>query len=140
MKKIEHTYSYTAAYEDGTIIQHDCKDPEGDKCLSAEQGSRFTDVLNKGKESKLTSFVLHNDKQTVGVDLRDGHFEFNGVPFWQHRPDLNNYTDFRIIYYRTVRHSMHQQTRETSGEILWYVLGWQVTFEGKNVEKIVLIQ
>lgn len=139
---IPHTYSFTALYEDGTIIELDRFDPEGDKCLCREDGtgSRFTDVKEKEKESKLVSFVIHNDHYSAGVDLTDGHFEINSIPFWQHRPDLDGYQDFRVIYYRTVQQTISQSGEVLSGEVMAYVVGWQTNDEdGFNVKRFVRI-
>lgn len=136
---IKHTYSYTAVFEDGHIIERDMNDPEGDKSLTTEAGSRFTDVQNYEKTSKLISFVIHNNQISWGVDLRDGHFEVGGIPFWQHRPDLEPYKDFRVIHYRTVRRTLNQETGEQTGETLAYAVGWQVTHKGENVQRIVVV-
>jgi hypothetical protein len=142
VNEIPHIYSYTATFEDGTTIVQDHTDPDGDISLTRADGtgSRFTDVQEKEKESKLICFVIHNDEHSLGVDLRDGHFELNGFPFWQHRPDLDNYKDFRIIYVRTVQHVINQQSGEViSGGILGYSVGWQTTHHGENIKKTVMI-
>ena len=57
---LNHIYSYTATFEDGTQIVQDHTDENGDVSLTKENGSRFTDVLAKQEESPLSSFVLHN--------------------------------------------------------------------------------
>lgn len=134
---IKHTYSYTATFEDGTQIFRDMNDPNSDKCQTRSDGtgSRFTDVQEKDKESKLVSFVVHNDTHSFGVDLRDGHFEINGIPFFQHRPDRDGYKDFRIIHYRTTQINMNQSFDQVSGGIVGYGVGWQITHDGKNIQK-----
>lgn len=159
---MKHIYSFTAVFEDGTVIEQNCKEEDGDSSLNAAakqikpKGSRFTDVLYKSgqletedeflkeemrsQSSKLISFVIHNDQKSVGVDLRDGHFELNGVPFFQHSPQRQKYNNFRIIYYRTMRRVMSQTTgEEISADVLSYTVGWQTTENGKNIEKIVTI-
>jgi hypothetical protein len=134
---LQHTYSYTATFEDGTTIFRDMNDPESDKCQTRTDGtgSRFTDVQEKEKESKLISFVVHNDEHSYGVDLRDGHFEVNGVIFFQHRPDLQPYKDFRIIHYRSVRRKYNLQQEEIGADVMCYAVGWQVTHNGENVKR-----
>jgi hypothetical protein len=136
--ELEDIYSYTAIFEDGTAIVRDCNDPIGDKCLSDPNGAnRFTDVLNKEKESKLISFVVHNEHFKWGVDLVEGSFSVNGTRFYQHRPDLDGYKDFRIVWYRTVRRHLDQVTgKEIRAEIIGYGLGWQTTHNGENIKKI----
>lgn len=140
MSDIKHTYSFTAVFEDGTVIEHDHNDENGDTSLTVEGGNRFTDVMEKSKESDLVSFVIHNDEQSLGVDLRDGHFELNSIPFWQHRPELTTYKDFRIVYYRTVQRILNQvTTEEIDAQVLGYTVGWQVTHDGKNVQRFVVV-
>jgi hypothetical protein len=139
MSKVAHVYSFTATYEDGTTVTMNHTEDD-DFSTTRPDGSRFTDVLEKEKESKLVSFVLHNDDITAGVDLRDGHFEINGVPFFLHRPDQEFYKDFRIIYFRTVQRSYNVQTEEESSIILGYTIGWQTNdANGQNVQKQVMI-
>lgn len=139
MSDIKHVYSFTATYEDGTIVElnHNLEDDDFSKL--ADSGSRFTDVLTKEKESKLVSFVLHNDVVSAGVDLRDGHFEINGVPFFLHRPDMEVLKDFRIIYFRTVQRTYNQGTGAESAGILGYSLGWQTTKNGTNIQKTIFV-
>lgn len=163
MSDIKHTYSFTAVFEDGTIIEHDCNGDDFSVMEGAQRikpnGTSFTDVSYKSgtldvteeqkelaeemkaQSSKLISFVLHNDEFSWGVDLTDGHFEINGVPFWQHRPDLNPYKDFRVMYWRTVVREIHQETTEvTGGQAIGYTLGWQVTHNGENVQRFIVIE
>ncbi len=137
--EIKHLYNFTAVFEDGTVIKQDRNDPNGDRSLTQENGSRFTDVQNKEKESKLVSFVVHDDTNSWGVDLRDGHFEINGRPFFQHRPDLEPYKDFRVIFYRTNRAEISPVTREIlATDTKFYGLGWQVTYKNENVKRQII--
>ncbi len=138
---IDHVYSFTAVFSDGHVIERDHNDPESDRALTSDTGSRFTDVQNYEKTSKLVEFVIHNPNQSLGVDLRDGHFEINGVPFYLHRPDRDGYKDFRVIYYRTVRHVINQESGEIEQTgLLGYACGWQTTDkDGRNVQEIVTI-
>lgn len=135
--EIKHLYSYTAAYEDGTVIEYDKENPDISEVNTTK--SKFFDIQEKEKESKLISFVIHNDTQSVGVDLRDGHFEVNGTPFFQHRPDLIPYKDFRIIFYRTVRRTIHQNGEEIGAEIYGYTIGWQTSETKENIQKTITI-
>jgi len=140
MSNIKHVYSFTATYEDGTSVTLDHNLDSDDFSKLTTGGSRFTDVLTKEKESKLVSFVLHNNEISAGVDLRDGHFEINGVPFFLHRPDMEVLTDFRIIYFRTVQRTYNQQSGEESGSILGYSIGFQTNnSKGENVQKTILV-
>lgn len=133
---IAHTYRFAAFFEDGTVIEQNDTDTS-----TKEKGKNsYFDVLEKEKESKLVSFVIHNGETQVGVDLQDGHFEINGVPFFQHRSDLTPYKDFRTIYFRTVQRQIHQQTGvEISASCVGYTVGWQVTYKGENVQRTITI-
>lgn len=137
---IKHSYSFKAVYEDGTVIEQN----ETDTSEILEGRSRFFDVLEKEKESKLVRFEINGETNKAAVDLIDGHFELNDTRFWQHRPDLEGYTDFRVIYYRTVKRTMNLERELLSGEILGYAIGWQVTEtdgngKEKNVQRIMVI-
>jgi hypothetical protein len=132
---IKHDYQFTAVYEDNHTIER--LDGDEDISVNFPDKSKFTDVLDYEKTSKLISFVLHNAEHSFGVDLYDGHFEIDGIPFWQHRPDLTGYKDFRVIYYRTVQRVMSQTGEQLSGETLAYTIGWQVTHKGENVQRTI---
>jgi hypothetical protein len=141
--EIPNYYHFVATFEDGTeIIQN-----EYDKSEIDETKSQFFDVQEKAKESPLISIVLLGDR-TLGVDLRDGHFEIDGFVFWQHRVDREDYKDFRPIYLRNVKLHMNITHDPQTGEILdqvmngyelGYTLGWQTTHKGKNIQKIIKI-
>ena len=132
---LQHTYGFTATFADGSTIEFE---PNGSyNSKEVEGGTLFTDIQNKDTEDNpLISFVLHNDELSWGVDLRDGHFEINGVPFWQHRPELDNYKNFRVIYHFTTQRSFTQGVGEHDSSIIGYNLGWQVSHLGKNVKKM----
>lgn len=137
---IKHTYRFKAVYEDGSVLEQN----ESDKSEIQEGKSRFFDVLEKEKQTKLLTFEIASDKNTVRVSLVDGHFELNGVKFLQHRPDLNPYTDFRLIYYRTVRRVVEMGGNHLDAQVLGYTIGWQVTEKDadgkeKNVQKTLTI-
>lgn len=130
---IPNTYLFVATFADGSQIFQDAKD------ISAAdlKRSQFYDVLERAKETALVSFVIRGE-HVFGVDLRDGHFEVNGLPFFQHRPDnsAENYKDFRVIYFRTPQIQIDAHTRQPiSGKIHAYTIGWQMTHNGKNVKK-----
>jgi len=141
--EIPNYYHFVATFEDGTQIFQN----ELDVSVSDPTKSQFFDVQEKEKESPLISFVLLGE-HTLGVDLRDGHFEIDGFPYWQHRVDREDYKDFRIIYFRNVQiHSNITVDPETGapldepvdGYSLGYTLGWQITHNGKNIQKIIKI-
>lgn len=150
---------FHATFEDGTqIIQNQEDIGEGYKEVENEAGeieqqpvNCFYNVLKKTEESPLISFVLANDTHTFGVDLRDGHFEVNGIPFYQHNFETNerDLKNMRIIYWRNVKKVSNLWVDPNTGEelaspvsatIVGYTIGWQANDEkGKNIEKVLKI-
>jgi hypothetical protein len=129
-----NVFFFVATFGDGSqIVQN-----ESDTSLIAEDKNCFYDVLERSKKDKPISFVLTNGEMTFGVDLRDGHFEINGVPFFQHRPDLpqEHYDNFKLFYYRTTKIEIDAHTQEiTRGYVGGYTLGWETRHKGKKVER-----
>lgn len=132
---VPNYYLFAATFEDGTQIIQD----ESDVSSFDSKRSQFTDVLSKSEESKLISFVLFNNTTTYGVDLLDGHFEVNGIPFFPYRIDREEYKDFQIIYLRNVRHDYIPDTG-AAASYLGYTLGFQAnTADGSSVQHIMKI-
>lgn len=132
---MQNHYLFIATFEDGTQIFQD----ENDTSSLIPTKSQFYDVMEKSKDSPLKCMVLVGDGlPTFGVDLEDGHFEVNGVGFYQHRVDRDELSDFRIIYYRNVRRDLDQSSGHEVVTI-GYTLGWQTEYEGKNIQKIIKI-
>lgn len=135
----ENFLLFVATFEDG----HQIFQNHEDKSEHAEDKNCFYDVLEYQKGTRLISFVLRNQHYTFGVDLNDGHFEVNGVPFFPYRNDREVLHDFRVIYLRNVA-----VTREVGVDFagdssfkVGYTLGWQANdASGKNVQHIMRIQ
>ena len=80
----------------------------------------------------------------IGVDLIDGHFEVNGVPFFQHSEP---YRDFKLLYFRNV--AVHRTLTVTANGPtdeaprdsydLGYILGWEVEHNGEKVQRIIRV-
>lgn len=137
---IQNTLFYRAFFVDGSVIDQS----ESDLSEIDATRSRFFDVLQRDAQTPLVKFALIGEDRAVAVDLRDGHFELNGTSFFQHRPDLEPYRDFRIIYYRTVRRGLSQTGETVEGTVLAYTIGWQVTHRDesgkeRNVQRIIVI-
>lgn len=134
----ENTFLFVATFEDGTQI---FQNPE-DRSAHVEGKNCFFDVLQYAEKSPLICFVLGsveaNWAVTFGVDLRDGHFEVNGIPFFQHRHDRETLEGFRLIYFRNNRIELSGDG--ISDHSVGYTLGWQTTgLDGGNVQKIIKI-
>jgi len=119
-------YLFIAEYKDGVFKQT----PE-DVSVKDPKRSCFFDV----DHDKLVRFHLVGDHKFT-VDLRDGHFEVNGVSFFMHEEPLK---DFRLIYFRKHTHHFNIQYEEKAHEIV-YRMGWQTTNEkGENVQRVLEI-
>ena len=86
-------YLFKAEFADGTIYEQ----PESD--LNSGVKSCFSVVLERINEVK--KFSLIGEEQVWSVDLTDGHFEHNGVPF-QVNTEITPkvLTDYRLIYFQ----------------------------------------
>ena len=91
--------------------------------------SAFFDVMDK----KIERFWLTGEGHKYLVDLRDGHFEIDGLPFKLHEEDLS---DFRIIYFR--RHTLELSGTTEVGHKIEFCIGWQTT-KDKNYKQIMTI-
>ena len=88
--------------KDGTVIK---QTPEDVSTAEPLTRSAYYDVAQRLDD--VVAFGLYNDKNQYVVDLRDGHFEINGVPFSAQpvtSPCINEGGKFRLVYYRD-----HQQ-------------------------------
>jgi|GEM_PF-6432585 len=154
---IPNTHFFVAFFEDGTRVEQNADD----KSEKHPEKNCFYDVLEHQKVSRLVSFVLAgpfdrdrlNEQQlvhTYGVDLRDGHFEVDGVPFFPYRVDREKYTDFQLIYLRTLRHDKPLRFDEESGEMvsagetvsyLGYTVGFKARYfnSERTIERIIKI-
>lgn len=125
-------YLFTAEYKDGSIFHQNAEDKSS---REPEKRSAFFDV----RQEELKSFTLTGAGHSYKVDLSDGHFEVDGVPFRMH--EEQDLSGFRIIFFRQHTHSFNQ-TREKTTEIahdIVYRLGWQCTVKGQNYKQVMQI-
>jgi hypothetical protein len=119
--EIPNHFHFVATFADGTQIFQN----EEDRSEITPGKNCYYDVMGR---ADLVSFVITDGEQVFGVDLRDGHFEVNGVPFFQHRPDLPTqaFKDFDLIYSRTLKHEIEANTNEPIRDwISAYTIGWK---------------
>lgn len=127
-------YSFTATFLDGNVIE---QDPDNDVSKVDPKRSAFYDVLEHEKKSPLVSFVLKGEGHEYGVDLRDGHFEIDGVQFFMHEGHLHSMpsgkkvmmplTAFELVFFRNHTHSFEvsqKGNQEVSHQIV-YRMGWK---------------
>lgn len=123
-------YTFQVTYKDGTIYT---QNPE-DISVTDSTRSCFYDV----KQEEVKSFFLFNDEHNFSVNLEDGHFELDGVPFLMHEEN-DMLKDFRLIFWRRHTHSFNQENGEELSHNVVYRFGWQCTVDGKNYQQIMQI-
>lgn len=140
-------YKFVAIYNDGTIFTQ----PDNDISLVNPTKSSFYDI----DHSKLIAFALvkeesenSNHKEFL-VDLRDGHFEINGVSLndvkFNKDDEIYCFNESvetsslnrRLIYFRNNKIIFNSFSGDSHN--VTYSLGWQATENGKNIKKIIEI-
>lgn len=120
-------YLFKAIYEDGTILEQ----TQDDRSLIDPAKSTFFDI----DHSKLIAFGLEDGGDTaVVVDLRDGSFQVNGVPFYIYDKEVK---DRRLIYFRRNTIAFDQNLAQ-HGHNIAYHIGWQGNdpVTGENVQRV----
>ncbi len=125
-------YLFEAQFHDGTILQQ----TQEDTSLIDPSKNAFFDVIQRLEEVDI--FGIFNDTQSFVVDLHDGHFEINGVPFF-----LNGITNFlpgakfRLVYFHRHHHTVTVGQSE-SDHVIEFHIGWQSnTVDGSNVQQTI---
>ena len=124
---VSERFIWEAELLDGTIIKE--IDSAGKEHLFQE----VIDILDKVKILTLS----WNDK-FASVNLINGHFDINGTDLgFKGISDLEN-VKYKLIYFKRVK-----QILSTSGtdkiDNIKYHLGFQVNIDGKNYQRILLI-
>jgi len=120
-------YLFSATYLDGTTYLQN----KSDISVTNPKRSCFFDL----KPSQLKTFQLNGKGHTYLVDLTDGHFEIDGVPFTFHEYPLTN---IKLIYFRRHTHNFNTAMEEQSHTIC-YRMGWQAEENGKQIQRIMEI-
>ena len=126
------SYLFTCRFTDGTTIQQTQDD------VSSEDATRsaFFDVVQRLED--VQTFVIKDSEHTYMVDLRDGHFEIDGVPFEVSTEELPGEAMFRLIYFHRHQHNVVQgQALTGDGAVIRYHVGWQTTIGGKNFQSVI---
>jgi hypothetical protein len=129
-------YLFQANFSDGTFLQQ----TQDDISKMEPTKSAFYDVL---QHDNLESFGLFSEQvpNIYAVDLRDGHFEINGVPFNVQDPSekIEN-SPRRLIYFRNVTRMFNPENMEETDVNLVYHIGWQLTDStGRNFQYTISI-
>jgi len=123
-------YIFQVTYKDGSIY----KSNQEDVSITDPLKSCFYDV----NQDEVKTFFLFNDEHTFSVNLEDGHFEVDGVPFFMH--DLNtNLTGFKLVFFRRHTHDFNAATGKEMRHEVVYNMGWECNLNGKNYQQIMKI-
>lgn len=132
----ELAYLFECHFSDGTAI---VQTPEDISSIDPTR-SEFFDVLQRTED--IESFGIYNNENTYAVDLRDGHFEINGIPFEVHGDDELpvdiNQCKLRLIYFRRHRHTVTLGLDGEEHDVAYHV-GWQTTIDGKNYQRTISV-
>jgi len=125
------TYLFKARLKDGTIIQ---QTPE-DVSVVDPTKSAFYDV----PLDEVAGFLISGNGHAYYVDLIDGHFELDRVPFHAGDPvfEIPTGTTRRLIYFRAHTHTYIQGREDHTVD---YHIGWQVTVDGKNIQQTISVR
>ena len=123
-------YIFQVTYKDGSVYQAN----QEDISVSDPARSCFYDV----KIDEVKSFFIFNDEHTYSVNLEDGHFEVDGVPFFMH--DLNtNLTGFKLVFFRRHTHDFNAQDGTEMRHEIVYHMGWECSINGKNYTQVMKV-
>ncbi len=122
-------YLFSVYFSDDTTLHQTPEDVSGVDPLR----SAFFDVARR--ISEVVTFQLHNNQHSYTVDLRDGHFEVDGVPFHaqpvaspQALPPEGKY---ELIYFRDVTRHFNVEPDEAqpqaAGVTIGFRFGWKYT-------------
>jgi hypothetical protein len=121
-------YLFTAELADGTIY----KQTKEDKSKGEKEGSAFTDIADKD----IKTFTLKRFGESHSVNLVNGEFTINGKTFSCHDEPLR---EFRLVFYRRHYHDSNSKGQEIAHRVEYH-FGWQTTFNGKNIKRIIILK
>lgn len=121
-------YLFVAVYNDNTHYQQSSEDVS----KKNPKKSSFFDV----DKDKLVKFFIASETTAVCVDLIDGHFEINNVPFRLHS-DLDEFKDFKLVYFRDVRRHFKANSLEPIGIDVIYQIGWECEKDGVKHKRVI---
>jgi hypothetical protein len=125
------SYLFECHLNDGTLIQ---QTPEDVSVLDPTR-SAYYDVVQRKADVEV--FGIFNDDHTYAVDLRDGHFEIDGVPFnvLSGDPVLAVDQKLELVYFRRHIQTMVLGAVEMIEEApTEFFIGWKTTIKTPNKE------
>ena len=126
-------YLFDVQFDDGSSYTQNREDVS---VIEPEKRSCFFDVQRQIESGKKVEWFTLSDGDTFyAVNLKDGRFNVNGKEFFMH--EERDLEDFRIIFFRQHTHNFNAG-QELSHEIV-YRMGWQITKDGKNIQRVMEI-
>lgn len=137
--KAPNKYLFEATYKDGIVYSQGADDTS----LFVTGKNAFYDILYEPHKpiEELVEFSLKGDGHTYSVNLRDGHFEIDGVAIQvgDDMPLDHDKCEFRLIYFK--RHTHHMNLNFVEKEhLIKYFIGWQTTIQGKNYQQTISVE
>ena len=130
-------YLFECHFNDGTML-HQTQEDVSKIAPPEENKSAFYDVMQRIND--VIVFGIVDEKHTYVVDLRDGHFEIDGMAFTIHdKEDLPPDAVFRLIYFRRRVEQVTMGYVQAQSSSMKYHLGWQTTVDGKNYQKTIAV-
>lgn len=129
-------YLWTAVYDDGSMLEQPADDRSREHDESQDWNpSAFRDIDHE----HLVAFVLRGVEAEGApfytVNLTDGSFTINGVPFILHDQNYIPPRKLDLIYYREVRKEFKPGEDEPFNEYVnRYFLGWK---DGEGVQHVI---
>ena len=118
-------YLFIVTYKDGTEYRQN----QEDVSITDPIRSCYFDI----KQDEVARFSLVGNGHVYSVDLIDGHFEVDSVPFRFYELPIEN---LRLVFWRQHTHQFNLQHQEKGHDIV-YRMGWQALDDkGENVQRI----
>lgn len=132
-------YLFRAEFSDGSIYDQ----TQEDQSLTEPLRSAFYDVLQR--EEDLIKFTLVGEGHEYSVDLRDGHFEVDGVSIDIAEQNFVPLEPLRVVFFREVRQEfehggfLNPDVKPIRRYVNRYFIGWQTTIKGKNHQRTIAV-
>jgi hypothetical protein len=118
-------YLFIAQYKDGSQY-----DQSLDDCSKlGNNTSSFGDV----RKDEVARFHLQGGGHIYTVDLSDGHFEIDGVPFRMHDDEV---TDLELVYFRRHWVTFSQDTYKEESRRTVFFFGWSDASGRKTIMQV----
>ncbi len=137
---VELKYLFEAHFANGPSV---FQTKEDKSLIDPDKRSAFYDVSQRIDD--IIIFGLYNDEHTYVVDLRDGHFEIDKVPFYAQPSTSNNIPEggkYKLLYFRDHQQDFivdqgNGQCAEGEHRVM-YRLGWEYEVAGKTYQQTIL--